>query len=45
MTDVSAPATGEPARSFDLADLDGRTVRLDDLRGKAFLLIFLRHAG
>lgn len=46
MTAAAAPpGVGEPARPFDLVDLDGRQVRLDDLRGQAFLLSFLRHAG
>lgn len=45
MTDMRAPRVGEPAPRFDLADLKGRRVRLEDLRGRAFLLIFLRHAG
>jgi hypothetical protein len=36
---------GESARPLDLVDLDGARVRLEDLRGRAFLLIFLRHAG
>ena len=36
---------GERARELDLVDLEGRRVRLDDLRGQAFLLVFLRHAG
>jgi hypothetical protein len=45
MTDASAPVVGEHARPFGLVDLGGRRVRLDDLRGQAFLLVFLRHAG
>ena len=45
MTGVRAPRVGEPAPPFDLVDLEGRRVRLEDLRGRAFLLIFLRHAG
>lgn len=36
---------GERARELDLVDLEGRRLRLDDLRGQAFLLVFLRHAG
>lgn len=43
--DVSAPSVGEPARPFNLTDLEGRRLRLEDLRGRAFLLVFLRHAG
>jgi peroxiredoxin len=31
---------GQPAPDFELQDLDGRTVRLADLRGKAVLLNF-----
>jgi peroxiredoxin len=45
MTDATAPGVGDRARPLDLVDLDGRRVRLDDLRGQAFLLVFLRHAG
>ena len=45
MTDAGAPVVGERAGPFDLTALDGRRVRLDDLRGQAFLLVFLRHAG
>jgi len=45
MTNITAPSVGEPARSLDLPDLQGRRVQLEDLRGRAFLLIFLRHAG
>ncbi|NUR77990.1 MAG: hypothetical protein HOQ28_17095 [Thermoleophilia bacterium] len=45
MADTTAPAVGERACPFDLVDLDGGRVRLDDLRGQAFLLVFLRHAG
>lgn len=45
MSNVDAPTVRERTRPFDLVDLDGRRVRLDDLRGQAFLLIFLRHAG
>jgi peroxiredoxin len=45
MTGVTAPAVGERARPLDLHDLDGRRVRLEDRRGQAFVLVFLRHAG
>jgi peroxiredoxin len=45
MTEARAPVVGEQARPFGLVDLDGRPVRLDDLRAQAFLLVFLRHAG
>jgi hypothetical protein len=45
VTGATAPVVGERARSFDLLDLGGRRVRLDDLYGQAFLLVFLRHAG
>jgi peroxiredoxin len=37
----STPGTAAP--DFALADADGRVVRLDDLRGRAALLVFLRH--
>jgi len=45
MSGATAPHVGEQARPRDLVDLDGARVRLEDLRGRAFLLIFLRHAG
>jgi hypothetical protein len=45
MSRTTAPHVGEPARPLDLVDLDGARVRLEDLRGRAFLLSFLRHAG
>jgi hypothetical protein len=45
MSRSTAPRVGESARPLDLIDLDGARARLEDLRGRAFLLIFLRHAG
>jgi hypothetical protein len=33
MAEAFAPVVGEQARPFGLVDLDGRRVRLDDLRG------------
>ncbi len=36
---------GEQAPPLDLPDLDGRVVRLADLRGRPVLVSFLRHAG
>jgi len=33
---------GEPAPDFELADTQGRPVRLSQLRGKPILLAFLR---
>ena len=33
---------GEPAPDFELEDVDGKYVRLSDLRGKPVLLAFLR---
>ena len=45
MTGGAPPAAGDRARPLALHDLDGRQVRLEDLRGQAFLLVFLRHAG
>jgi peroxiredoxin len=45
MTAVSPPAVGERARTFDLVSIEGGRVRSEDLRGRAFLLVFLRHAG
>jgi cytochrome oxidase Cu insertion factor (SCO1/SenC/PrrC family) len=34
------PLDGKPAPAFALPDLDGKTVRLEDLRGKTVLLFF-----
>ena len=45
VTEIAAPQVGERARPLDLADLAGQRFRLEDLRGRAFLLVFLRHAG
>jgi peroxiredoxin len=36
----NAAIKGKPAPDFELADVDGKTVRLADLRGKAVLLNF-----
>jgi peroxiredoxin len=33
---------GEPAPAFELADLNGRRVRLADYRGRPVVLAFLR---
>ncbi len=33
---------GEPAPDFELTDVDGKLVRLSDLRGRPVLLAFLR---
>jgi cytochrome oxidase Cu insertion factor (SCO1/SenC/PrrC family) len=38
--DVQQPATPTPAPDLALPDLNGRTVRLSDLRGKVVLLGF-----
>jgi peroxiredoxin len=44
---IPPPALGESvallAPSFALPDADGRLVRLEDLRGRAVLVVFLRH--
>lgn len=45
MTAATPPAVGERARAFDLVSIEGLRVRLEDLRDRAFLLVFLRHAG
>ncbi|HET6277154.1 MAG TPA: redoxin domain-containing protein [Candidatus Polarisedimenticolia bacterium] len=37
---ATPPAEGEPAPAFTATDLQGRTVRLDDLRGRPVLLDF-----
>lgn len=42
---VSEPTVGDRARPLTLPDLDGNIVWLDDLRGRAVLLVFLRHAA
>ena len=41
----AALAVGESARPLALPDLGGNLFRLEDLRGQAVLLVFLRHAG
>jgi peroxiredoxin len=38
-------SAGDPAPELTLPDLDGGTMRLEDLRGRPLLLTFLRHAG
>ena len=40
MTDLLQP--GEPALDFELKDVQGRLVRLSDLRGGAVVLALLR---
>jgi hypothetical protein len=37
---VQSYDTPRPAPAFSLPALDGRTVRLDDLRGKVAMLVF-----
>lgn len=37
--DPSPPAVGEPFPDFALPDLDGKTVRLSDFRGKRVALV------
>jgi peroxiredoxin len=39
------PRVGDRAPGLDLVDLDGAHMCMEDLRGRAFLLIFFRHAG
>jgi peroxiredoxin len=43
--DVTSPGVGEPAPPLALMDLEGRLVDLAELRGRAVLVSFLRHAG
>jgi len=40
-----APDVGDPAPRIELPTIDGELLRLDDLRGRAVLVSFLRHAG
>ncbi|HET8894881.1 MAG TPA: hypothetical protein VFM96_12365 [Gaiellaceae bacterium] len=42
---MSATKVGEPAPPLDLPDLSGTRHRLADLRGRAMLIVFFRHAG
>ncbi len=39
------PAIGSPAPDFSVEDAWGKPLRLQDLRGKKVVLIFLRHLG
>ncbi len=41
----SGPFPGERAHPLELPDMHGNLSRLEDLRGRAVLLVFLRHAG
>lgn len=45
MADPLPPRVGDTAPALDLPDLAGERRRLEDLRGRAVLLVFLRHAG
>jgi peroxiredoxin len=36
---------GRQAPKLELPDVNGQLVRLVDLRGRAVLVVFLRHAG
>ncbi len=36
----TAPRVGDPTPALDLVDLDGRVVRLEDLRGRPVVLVF-----
>jgi peroxiredoxin len=40
-----APEVGDPAPPLELQTLEGSGFRLEDERGRAVLLTFLRHAG
>jgi peroxiredoxin len=42
---VSPASVGEPAPPLDLPDLTGKRHRLGELRGRAVLIVFFRHAG
>jgi peroxiredoxin len=42
---VSGARVGEPAPPLELPDLGGVRVRLENLRGRAVLIVFFRHAG
>jgi peroxiredoxin len=41
----SPPKVGDPAPPLELPLLGGGSFRLEDHRGRPFLVIFLRHAG
>ncbi len=46
MTGTPSPLqVGQPAPPLELPTLDGGLLRLADLRGRAVLVSFLRHAG
>jgi len=36
---------GDPAKNFDVQDLDGKPIRLKDYAGKRLLLSFFRYAS
>lgn len=42
---MTRASVGEPAPPLDLPDLSGKRHRLDELRGRAVLIVFFRHAG
>lgn len=42
---MSRPRPGDPAPGFELPSSEGGSVGLADLRGRAVLLVFLRHLG
>jgi thioredoxin-dependent peroxiredoxin len=44
MTDSTMPSPGDPAPDFQLADQDGKPVRLSDLRGHRTVLYFYPRA-
>lgn len=43
MTAVAAPQVGKPAPAFSATDADGRTVRLEDYKGKTVVLEWTNH--
>jgi peroxiredoxin len=44
-THARAPEVGDQAPPLELETLEGSGFRLEDERGRAVLLTFLRHAG